>query len=41
LSSAVEAATLILSVDETVRNPQSDQVRSRKLRGGRIANDCF
>lgn len=26
LSSAVEAATLILSVDETVRNPQSDQV---------------
>ncbi|KAJ9100475.1 T-complex protein 1 subunit eta [Naganishia friedmannii] len=25
LSSAVEAATLILSVDETVRNPQSDQ----------------
>lgn len=26
LSSAVEAATLILSVDETVRNPQSEQV---------------
>ncbi|KAI5453538.1 T-complex protein 1 subunit eta [Naganishia albida] len=25
MSSAVEAATLILSVDETVRNPQSDQ----------------
>lgn len=27
LSSAVEAACLILSIDETVRNPQSEQVR--------------
>lgn len=28
ISSATEAACLILSVDETVRNPQSEQVRS-------------
>ena len=27
ISSAVEAACLIISVDETVRNPQSEQVR--------------
>lgn len=29
ISSAAEAACLILSVDETVRNPQSEQVSSR------------
>lgn len=30
ISSAAEAASLILSVDETVRNPQSEQVRDRR-----------
>lgn len=31
ISSATEAACLILSVDETVRNPQSEQVRLRSM----------
>ena len=30
ISSAVEAACLILSVDETVRNPASEQVRNKR-----------
>jgi T-complex protein 1 subunit eta len=32
ISSATEAACLILSVDETVRNPQSEQVRTSHMR---------
>jgi T-complex protein 1 subunit eta len=35
LSSAVEAACLILSVDETVRNPQSEAVSGERGRWGR------
>lgn len=31
LSSAIEAACLILSIDETVRNPQSEAVRFSSL----------
>ena len=31
ISSATEAACLILSVDETVRNPQSEAVRASSL----------
>jgi T-complex protein 1 subunit eta len=33
ISSATEAACLILSVDETVRNPQSEQVRIYHVSG--------
>ena len=34
LSSAVEAACLILSIDETVRNPQSEQPQAQGMPGG-------
>jgi T-complex protein 1 subunit eta len=35
LSSASEAACLILSVDETVKNPQSEKPEFQQQRGGR------
>lgn len=33
ISSATEAACLILSVDETVKNPQSEQAQQEAMRG--------
>ena len=38
ISSAAEAACLILSVDETVRNPQSDKVRASNWRCAVLMN---
>jgi T-complex protein 1 subunit eta len=34
IASAAEAASLILSVDETVKNPQSEQQEHQQMRGG-------
>jgi T-complex protein 1 subunit eta len=41
ISSAAEAACLILSVDETVRNPQSEAVCTTLLFGGSVPTNPF
>lgn len=36
IAAATEAACLVLSVDETVRNPQSQQPQQGSMRGGGV-----
>lgn len=40
LRSATEAACLILSIDETVRNPQNEQQQAQGAQGGRMAGQA-